>query len=217
MIVHLAERLRIPLRERNALLVAAGYAPAYAERRLDEPGFEAARGVVELILKGHEPYPALAVDRHWNLLVANDAVHRLLIGIDPALLESPVNVLRLSLHPDGLAPRIANFRDWRGHILARLVEQADQWADHGLARLIEELKRFPVPADASPPGPSRDSELLGLAVPLELRTERGILSLLSTTTVFGTPSDISLSELAIESFFPANAETAAELARSASA
>jgi transcriptional regulator with XRE-family HTH domain len=215
MLVHLAERLRIPLRERNALLVAAGFAPVYRERRLEEPGFEAARRVIELILKGHEPYPALAVDRHWNLLLANESVYRLLTGIAPMLLEPPVNVLRLSLHPDGLAPRIANFRDWRGHVLARLAQQADNAADRGLVGLMDELERYPVPFDAKPPGPSRDAELLGLAVPLELTADCGVLSFLSTTTVFGTPNDISLAELAIESFFPANAETAAALAQAA--
>lgn len=121
MVLHLSEQLDIPLRERNVLLVAAGFAPVYGERALNDPGFSAARRVVELILKGHEPYPALAVDRHWTLLTANQPVNLLLTGIDAELLQPPVNVLRLSLHPKGLAPRIANLREWRAHVLTRLA------------------------------------------------------------------------------------------------
>lgn len=213
MLLHLAEQLDIPLRERNVLLVAAGFAPVYGERKLNDPDFSAARGVVELILKGHEPYPALAVDRHWTLLTANKPVTLLIASIDAELLQPPVNVLRLSLHPKGLAPRIANFREWRTHVLARLAQQVDNSADPVLAALIDELKHYPVPAGARPPDPSRQAEFQSLAMPLELKTEAGVLSFISTTTVFGTPIDIGLSELAIESFFPADPATAEAMRR----
>jgi transcriptional regulator with XRE-family HTH domain len=217
MVLRLAEQLRVPLRERNVLLVAAGFAPVYRERALDDPGLAAARAAVERILAGHEPHPALAIDRHWTLVFANRAVTPLLAGIDAALLQPPVNVLRLSLHPAGLAPRIGNFRQWRAHVIARLAQQIDATADPVLMALIEELKSYPVPVKARPHVPSaRDQQ--GIAVPLELATEDGTLSFLGTTTVFGTAVDISLSELAIESFFPADsftAETMRRLTRSA--
>lgn len=210
MLLRLAERLAIPLRERNMLLVAAGYAPVYGERKLHDADAAAARRVVEWILKGHEPYPALAVDRHWSLVTANAPAMRLMEGVSPALLGPPVNVLRVSLHPDGLAPRIVNFREWRAHVLDRLAQQIDASADATLAELHEELKRYPVPHGAA----ARKSENLGgLAVPLQLRTDAGVLSFISTTTVFGTPIDVSLSELAIESFFPADEPTAGALRR----
>jgi len=205
MVLRLAEQLAVPLRERNALLVAAGFAPAYRERTMDDPALAAAREAIDLLLAGHEPYPALAVDRHWTLVVANKPVALLLARVDAKLLQPPVNVLRLSLHPDGLAPRIANFRDWRAHILARLHRQIDNSADPVLLKLIEELKAYPTPPGAKPPRPQM--AFAGIAVPLELVTEHGTLSFLSTTTVFGTPVDINLSELAIESFFPTDQAT----------
>ena len=177
----------------------------------------AARRVIDLILAGHEPYPALAVDRHWTLLSANKAIAPFLTGIDPKLLEPPVNVLRLSLHPYGLAPRIANFREWRAHVLARLGQQVDASADGVLMALIDELKHYPIPDGARPPRRGRSADYAGLAVPFELIVEHGVLSFLSTTTVFGTPVDILLSELAIESFFPADANTAAAMHRIADA
>lgn len=208
MVLRLTDQLSVPLRERNALLLAAGYAPVYRERPLDDPGLRAARRAVELILSGHEPHPALAIDRRWTLVSMNRAVAPLLEGVDPAMLEPPVNVLRLSLHPDGLAPRIANFREWRAHILARLSQQIDASGDGGLRVLREELKDYPVPAGARPYQPSGQAALGGIAVPFELRTGSGVLSFLSTTTVFGTALEVTLSELAIESFFPADASTA---------
>lgn len=208
MVLKLAEHLSVPLRERNALLAAAGFAPVYPERRLDDPGLAAARRAVELILEGHMPHPALAVDRHWNLVFANAAVAPLMAGAGDKLMASPVNVLRLSLHPDGLAPRIANFRQWREHILLRLAQQIDASGAKGLIDLLEELKSYPVPPSARPYRPAAEDALGGVAVPLELVTEGGTLRFLSTTTVFGTALDISLSELTIETFFPADAETA---------
>ncbi len=135
MVLHLADRLEIPLRDRNMLLVAAGYAPVFPERPLGDPALGAARKAIDLVVAGHEPYPALAVDRHWSMLAANATVGRLMAGVDAALLKPPVNVLRLSLHPKGLAPRIANLAEWRAHLLARLRRQIDLSADPVLAAL----------------------------------------------------------------------------------
>ena len=210
-ILRLAERLALPLRERNQLLIAAGYAPVFQARADDDPDMAAAHKAVALILERHEPFPALAVDRHWTLVHANGAVLRLLEGIDPAMLAPPVNVLRLSLHPDGLAGRIANFREWREHVLSRLAEQIGLTADATLTALLEELRAYPIPPDAAPHRRAAAAPLAGVAVPFRLRTEAGTLSFLSTTTVFGTALDITLSELAIEAFFPADDETAAAL------
>jgi transcriptional regulator with XRE-family HTH domain len=216
MVIHLAERLDIPLRERNGLLVAAGYAPIYSEHSLDDPALRAAREAVDLVLTGHEPYPALAVDRHWTLIAANRAVGPLLAGAAGELLRPPVNVLRLSLHPAGLAPRIENFGQWRGHVLTRLARQVDVSADPVLVSLHAELKALPVPGSSGPETGS-DAVMAGghadVVVPLRLRTEAGLLSFFSTTTVFGTAVDVTLSELAIEAFFPADAATAEALRR----
>jgi hypothetical protein len=203
MVLHLAERLQIPLRERNALLVAAGYAPMFSERRLDDPALQAAREAIALVLTGHEPYPALAIDRHWNMVAANRAVAPLLAGVDPSLLREPVNVLRLSLHPGGLAPRIVNLGQWRAHLLERLRQQIDVVADARLQALLEELLRYPAPCRAGRPEP----DAAAVVVPLQLAGEAGVLSFISTTTVFGTPVDVTLSELALETFFPADAAT----------
>jgi transcriptional regulator with XRE-family HTH domain len=208
MVIRLTEQLSVPLRERNMLLAAAGYAPLYRERAADDPKLAAARRAVTLILKGHDPYPALAVDRHWTMVEANDAVAPLLAGTDPALLAPPVNVLRLSLHPQGLAPHIVNYREWRAHVIARLGQQIEASADHLLVALRDELAAFPVPAGASPWRLGAASELGEIAVPLQLRTDDGVLAFISTTTVFGTALDVGLSELAIESFFPADEHTA---------
>jgi transcriptional regulator with XRE-family HTH domain len=210
MVLMLAERLEVPLRERNALLVAAGFAPVFSERPLTDPALDVARRAVDLVLKGHEPYPALAIDRHWTLVAANRAVAPLLAGIDPTLLQPPVNVLRLSLHPGGIAPRIVNASEWRTHIVERLRRQVAATADSTLAALLEELRNYPL-ADAGAAPHDSTSDYGGVVVPLRLRTEAGVLSFVSTTTIFGTPVDVTLSELAIESFFPADAATAAAL------
>ena len=179
------------------------------ERGLDDPALAAARAAVEQILQAHEPFPALAVDRHWNLVSHNTTAGALLaMGVAPDLLEPPVNVLRLSLDPRGLAPRILNFREWRAHVLARLSQQVDDTADPVLNELHEELASSPVPAGAKPWRPHAASHHGGIAVPLVLSSGVGVLSFISTTTVFGTALDVSLSELAIESFFPADEETA---------
>ncbi len=217
MILRLAERLEVPLRERNLLLVAAGYAPVFPERPLQDPALGAARKVIDLVLAGHEPYPALAIDRHWTLVAANNAVSRLFEGIAPSLLSPPVNALRLGLHPRGLAPRIANFAEWRAHLLARLRRQIDVTGDSVLINLIEEIGDYPSPDGANSGAPAGFGEYADVVVPLQLVTEGGILSLFSMTTVFGTPVDITLSELAVESFLPADAGTAEALHRLAAA
>jgi len=209
MLLKLAELLEVPLRERNTLLVAAGFAPMFAERKLDDPALQSAREAMAMVLEGHEPFPAIAVDRHWTLLAANRAVAPLLSGASPKLLELPFNVLRLSLHPDGLAPRIVNLGQWRAHLLARLRRQIEISADTTLMALHEELSSYPAPE-----APARVSETEmanAFVVPFRLATSAGVLSFISTTTVFGTPIDVTLSELALESFFPADAATASAL------
>lgn len=208
MVLHLAELLDVPLRERNALLIAAGFAPAYEARGFEDPAMSAAREAVALVLRGHEPYPALAVDRHWTLLQMNRCVAPLLAGIAQALLTPPINVLRLSLHPEGLAPRILNLTAWRTHLLARLRQQIEVSADPALEALHAELTGYAAPSEL--PRAGRSSAPL-IVVPMQLQSPRGTLSLMSTTTVFGTPVDVTLAELAIESFFPADAATGAIL------
>ena len=216
MILRLAEHMEVPLRERNVMLDAAGYAPAFPERRLDDPALSAARAAVDLVLRGHEPYPALAIDRHWTMVAANRVVAPLLDGVGSGLLKPPVNVLRLTLHPDGLAPRIANLPEWRAHLLHRLSQQVDATADPVLSALLNELRSYPEPPAPAPVrSPGRD--YAGIVVPFELRTPAGTLALFGTTTVFGTPVDITLSELAVESFFPADAATAEALRAAAPA
>ncbi len=207
MILHLAERLDVPLRERNVLLIAGGYAPVFPERPLKDAALDVAREAVDLVLAGHEPYPALAIDGHWTMVAANRAVTRLTAGVDPLLLRAPVNVLRLSLHPAGLAPHIANLSEWRAHLLARLRRQIEVAADPALAELMRELREYPVPGAAAPAPTAAGGETASIVVPLELVTPAGRLSLFSTTTVFGTPLDVTLSELALESFFPADVAT----------
>ncbi|MDM0012691.1 helix-turn-helix transcriptional regulator [Variovorax sp. J22P168] len=211
MVLRLAERLEVPLRERNALLVAAGYAPMYRQRSLDDPALASARQAVDLVLKGHEPFPALAVDRHWNLVAHNAMVPLLMAGAAPHLLEAPVNVLRLSLHPEGLAPRIANLAQWRQHLLERLQQQIAATGDAGLVALHEELAGLPQP-QVGHDAPAVGGELSNVVMPFQLVTPEGVLSFISTTTIFGTPVDVTLQELAVESFFPADARTAEALA-----
>jgi transcriptional regulator with XRE-family HTH domain len=218
LVLALARHLEVPFRERNELLLAAGFAPIYRERPLTSPELAPARAAVELVLEAYEPFPALAVDRHWSLVMANRAVAPLLASVHPDLLRAPVNVLRVSLHPAGLAPHIANLAQWREHVLSRLEAQVRLSADGVLAALLDELRAMGG-LDATSEGrpsraerPAHDADLLaGVAVPFQLDTEQGRLSFLSTTTVFGTPIDITLSELAIEAFLPADAATAAAL------
>jgi transcriptional regulator with XRE-family HTH domain len=213
MLLRLCERLDIPLRERNALLVAAGLAPVYRERPLDDPIMTEIRQAIGQVLAGHEPYPALAVDRHWRLLASNRAVASLLEGVAPTLLAPPTNVLRLSLHPEGLAPRIENLAQWRGHLLARLRHQLDATGDPLLADLLAELRGYPLRSGRGDTSGDDRDDAGGAAVVVPLRLQAGgqLLSFFSTTTVFGTPRDVTVSELAIESFLPADPATAEAL------
>lgn len=207
MVLRLGKSLDVPLRERNALLVSAGFAPVYQERRPDDPSVKSAMAAVTSILRGHEPFPALALDRHWTMLDANRAIDPLIAGADEKLLRPPVNVLRLSLHPDGLAPRILNFREWRAHVLDRLSRQIGNAADPVLIDLRDELGSYPVPPGTKPWRPGEYPAFAGIAVPLQLKCDDRLLSFLSATTVFGSAYDIRLSEMAIETFLPADEQT----------
>ena len=207
-VLRLAEELDLPLRERNDLLLAAGYAPVYSEAALDSPELASVRNAVRQVLRGHEPYPAVAVDRGWNLVDANSGVALLTEGVAEELLAPPANVLRASLHPDGMAPRILNLGEWRAHLLGRLRRQVALTADPALSRLLAELRAYPsggYEPEVEVPGPG------DIVVPLRLRHGGQELSFLSTVTTFGTPLDVTVSELAIESFFPAAPETASVL------
>jgi transcriptional regulator with XRE-family HTH domain len=214
-VLRLAERLGVPLRARNALLVAAGHAPAYGERAIDDPALRPAMDAMRLILDGHEPFPAIAVDRHWTLVAANRIAARLTAGVAPALATPPVNMLRLSLHPDGLAPRIVNLRAWKTHILDRLRRDAEASGDAALLALMEELARYPAGQDPPPAMAEREAALI--ATPLRLRIPGGELALIGTMAVFGTATEVLLSELSLETFFPADGETAAALRAMAAA
>jgi transcriptional regulator with XRE-family HTH domain len=240
MILRLAQQLDVPLRERNVLLLSGGYAPAFPVHELADPPMQAVHDAIEHVLRAHEPYPAVVIDAGWELVAANDAVPLLTAGAAAELLEPPVNVLRLSLHPEGMAPRIVNLAEWRAHLLDRLSRDIEATAAPSLIALRDELASYPSP----PPAPHLDTR--AILVPLRLRVpgpaaspavppstvppstvppsaapsdtppSDTVLSLFSTTTVFGTPRDVTLSELAIESFYPADQETAAYL-RSAQA
>jgi transcriptional regulator with XRE-family HTH domain len=210
MVLSLADQLEVPLRERNVMLVSAGFAPVFPERALSDPALDAARQAVDLVLRGHEPFPALAIDRHWTLVAANRIVPLLMTGADPSLLQPPINVLRLSLHPQGLAPRIVNLREWHAHVVARLRRQCETTADRVLSELLVEIESYPH-GDARAAG--EPSHLNEVATPFQYTSDLGLLSFYSTTMVFGTPVDVTLSELAIESFFPADAATADALRR----
>ena len=207
MVLHLAEHLDVPLRERNTMLLAAGFAPVFRDRPWDDPALSRARASVERILTAHEPYPALTFDRHWNLLSANQAVRSLLGTVDPYLLKPPANILRISLHPAGLAPQIVNISEWRGHLLERLRRQLRITRDPALQELLKELTSYPIRPDREPHQMPADE----IAIPLVLNTQAGVLSFLSTVTVFGTPLEITLSEFTLEAFYPADRETSAVL------
>lgn len=209
MVLNLADHLQVPLRGRNALLLAAGFAPQFPERPLGDPALSGVRQAVERLLAAHEPFPALAVDRHWNMQAANRSVAPMLAGVGADLLRPPVNVLRLSLHPQGMMPRIANLSEWRAHVFARLSRQIEVTGDADLEKLLRELQAYP-----SGDGPNRDPSPLAessVIVPLRLVTPAGTIELISTTMVFGTPLDVTLSELAIETFFPVDDQSAAIL------
>jgi transcriptional regulator with XRE-family HTH domain len=206
MVLHLAEQLQVPLRDRNQLLLAAGYAPQYAARSLDDPELSPIRDALGHVLAGHEPYPAMAVDRGWNLIASNSALGPLLDAVAPELLQPPVNCMRLALHPDGLAPRILNLGEWRFHLLHRLAREISLTSDVRLVELQEELQSYP--GEEYPEPVSGPSEIM---VQLRLATDAGELAFFSTVTTFGTAVDITVSELSIEAFFPADAATAERL------
>jgi hypothetical protein len=206
MVVRLAESLDLPLRERNSLLLAAGYAPIYAESSLDTPELGPVREALERILDGHLPYPALVVRPHGVLVAANSAFAVLAEGAAAALLEPPVNALRLALHPDGMARRVANLAEWGRHITGSLRNQARQSPDPGLEEFIAELEGYLPDLD-----PRADH--LGFAVPLRLRVPDGELRLITTLTSFATAVDITLSELRLEAFLPADETTATMLSK----
>jgi transcriptional regulator with XRE-family HTH domain len=207
LILRLADQLDVPLRERNSLLLSAGYAPVYGERDLEDPELEPVRRAIDRVLTAHEPYPALAVGRQWEVVAMNGAMDVLVAGVAPDLLEPPVNALRLALHPEGVAPRVLNLAEWRAHLLERLDRQIAATADPGLLTLREELLGYPAPAGEA--GPVADE----IVSPLRLRAPDGgvELAFISTIATFGTANDITVSGLALESFFPADAATAAWL------
>lgn len=207
MIMNLTNRLEVPFRDRNLILNAAGYAAHFPQHPLDSPELQSAREVIDRILHGHLPHPALAVDRYWTLLSANSAATALMAGVSPHLLEGDVNILRLSLHPEGLAPRIINLTEWRNHVLSRLNHEIEHSADSKLVTLREELCAYPSP-ELEQKAYSSSKQYQDIAVPLKLKSDNGTLSFLSTTTVFGTAVDVTLSEVTIETFFPMDAETA---------
>jgi transcriptional regulator with XRE-family HTH domain len=216
MVLRLAELLDVPLRERNSLLISAGFAPVFPQRTLDDPALALARKAIDMVLQGHEPYPALAVDRHWNMVAANRAVGLMMGGVHDSLLKPSINVLRVSLHPLGIAPRIANLFEWRAHVLSRLRHQVDVSGDTVLDELYRELSSYALP-DRDPSGMTLQEstkshhEFASMVVPIKYITPKGTLSFFSTTTMFGTPVDVTLSELCIESMFPADAATAEAL------
>jgi transcriptional regulator with XRE-family HTH domain len=206
MVLHLAEQLDVPRRERNVLLVAAGYAPIFPEHSLQDPVLHGARKAIDLVLDAQKPYPAFALDRHWNIVASNGGLPKLYDGVSPALLQQPVNALRLGLHPEGLARKIANLAEWRAHLLARLKRQVDLTGDTRLMDLLQEVSKYPsgVSKTTSPAGSVQHAVL----VPLQIRIDTTLLSFFSTTTIFGSPVDVTLSELALECFYPADDATA---------
>jgi transcriptional regulator with XRE-family HTH domain len=207
LVLHLAEQLEIPLRERNVLLLAAGYAPVYGERKLDAAELAPVRAALERFLRAHEPYPAIVLDGRYTIVSANDAVDRLVEGIAPELLAPPANALRATLHPDGMAARIVNFGEWSGHLLQRLRRRAALTGDPELDRLHAELAAYPGVA-LEPPTAAAD-----ILVPLRLRSEGAELAFISTVSTFETAADITLDELCVEAFYPADAVTANRLLR----
>jgi transcriptional regulator with XRE-family HTH domain len=201
-LLHVAEHLDVPLRGRNDLLVAAGYAPVYGETGLDAPEMAEVRQALDLVLTHHEPYPAIVVDRVWNIVLANNGAQLLLQGVEPDLLEPPLNALRVSLHPRGFAPRIEDFPTFSGHVMARLRRQVAMTGDPALTALYDELATYPGVVEVEPL-----TEHPGIVLPVRARTSQGVLSFFTTLTTFGTAADVTLSELSVEQFFPADEAT----------
>jgi transcriptional regulator with XRE-family HTH domain len=209
LLLRLADQLELPLRDRNKLLLAAGYAPRFQQRELEAPEMKPVRDAIGHVLAGHEPYPALAVDRHWNLVASNAALGLLLEDVAPELLQPPVNCMRLALHPQGLAPRIRNLAQWRGHLLARLQREIELHGDPRVEALLQEVSAYP--------GPPLDGhgDAGAIMVELQLDSSAGLLRLFGTVTTFGTAVDITVAELSLEAFFPADAATAEALRQAA--
>jgi len=201
MVLHLSDQLEVPLRDRNSLLLAAGFAPAFEERPIDAPEMAPVREALDRVLAGHEPYPAVVVDRWWNLAAANSSIATFTAAVPEHLMLPPVNVLRVSLHPDGMASRILNYGEWRAHLLERLHRQVAITADDRLAELYAEISQYPgETAEIHAPGGE-------IAVPLRWDAGDRELAFFSTIATFGTAVDITLAELAIEAFFPADQAT----------
>ncbi|MCI4041275.1 MULTISPECIES: helix-turn-helix domain-containing protein [unclassified Streptomyces] len=214
MVLRLAEQLDIPVRERNALLVVAGYAPRYAQTPLDDPAMAALREGLDRLLAAYEPYPALVVDGVYGVVAANRGITLLLEGVSEKLLAPPVNAMRLTLHPDGLAPRIVNLSEWRADLLAQMDRQIALVRSPELRALYDEVAAYPVPAraDATEPGRGREQERpAAFALPMRLEHGGRVLSFVSSIATFNTPMDVTVAELAIETFLPADRETAAYL------
>lgn len=203
MVLRLAEHLQVPLRDQNTLLLAAGFAPAFQERSLAE--LEAAKLAIEKVLQAHKPYPAFALNRHWNIVLSNRALPQLYEGCAPDLLRPPVNAVRLILHPLGLGPRIINFIEWRAHTITVLRLQLETQPDPVIQALLEEVMGYPAPPGGMAAATSEGSQRY--ATPLQIATRVGTISFLNTTTIFGTPTDVTLSELALEMLFPADDAT----------
>lgn len=215
LLLHLADQLEMPLRDRNALLLAGGYAPVYRERPLDADEMAPVRAAIDQVLAGHAPFPAVVVDRHWNLVAINTPASALLTtGVAPELLAPPANALRVSLHPDGLAPRIANLAEYGAHLLTRLRRQVATAPDPELTELYDELRALPGIVEEDP---GADEPAARVFAPLRLRSDAGELAFFSTIATFGTALDVTLEELAIESFYPADAATADALRAAAAA
>jgi transcriptional regulator with XRE-family HTH domain len=206
MVLHLAEHLDVPLRERNPLLIAAGYAPTFAATDLDAPEMASVREAIDRLLAGHEPYPAILVDRHWQLVSANTAALVLVEGVAPELLAPPVNVLRTTLHPDGLAPHIVNLAQWVDHILGNVRRQIAITGDDDLRDLEQELAGYAA-AMGVDPAPALEARS-AVAIPMCLRAGESELTFITMIATFGTPLDITLAELMIETFLPADPATA---------
>ncbi|MFG1818486.1 helix-turn-helix domain-containing protein [Kribbella sp. NPDC049174] len=202
MVLRLAEHLDVPLRDRNQLLLAGGYAPIYSEASLHSPSMLAIRTTLRRLLKAHEPYPALVVDRWWNIVEANAGIQIFTTDVDEQLLKAPINALRLTLHPDGLARRLGNLAEVRAAALSSLQRQVASTADPELQDLYDELREYAAGDKPVHPGPTE------VVVPMNLRHEGHDLSLLTTIATFGTPLDVTVSELMIESFYPADEPTA---------
>ncbi|WP_411080212.1 helix-turn-helix domain-containing protein [Streptomyces sp. cmx-18-6] len=212
MVLRLAEHLDVPVRERNALLLAAGYAPRYTESALDDPQLETLREGIGQLLRGYDPYPALVVDGSYTVVAANEGIGALLSGVAGHLLTPPLNAMRITLHPEGLAPRIRNLREWRGHLLAQMERQIALSRSRPMRELYEEVSAYPLPEGASDAGDREDPEPFPFfALPMRIEHDGRLLSFVSSISTFNTPTDVTVAELAIETLLPADPATVAYL------